>query len=75
MRLVVTAVGFAPATVSVSPDSHDLRITLDPAPFFDAVNVTSSRTDVPKLDPDGDDDGLHGIGSAWPPARSRSTTH
>ncbi len=31
--------------------TRDLRITLAPAPFFEAVNVTSSRTDVPKVDP------------------------
>ena len=28
-----------------------MRVTLSPAPFFEAVNVTSSRTDVPRADP------------------------
>ncbi|MEP7306207.1 MAG: TonB-dependent receptor [Acidobacteriota bacterium] len=51
MRLVVTAVGFTPATVSLASGARDLRIALEPAPFFEAVNVTSSRTDVPKVDP------------------------
>jgi outer membrane receptor protein involved in Fe transport len=49
--LHVTATGFSPATEVVRPGSGALRITLQPAPFFEAVNVTSSRTDVPKADP------------------------
>jgi len=48
-RVIVTAAGFAPATVDIT--DGELRITLDPAPFFEAVNVTSSRTDVPRADP------------------------
>ena len=31
--------------------SLNLRISLAPAPFFEAVNVTSSRTDLPRADP------------------------
>jgi outer membrane receptor protein involved in Fe transport len=50
-RVIVTAAGFAPATVDVSDASGELRIALEPAPFFEAVNVTSSRTDVPRADP------------------------
>lgn len=49
--LHITAPGFAPATEPVRPGSGAVRITLQPAPFFEAVNVTSSRTDVPKADP------------------------
>lgn len=49
--LRVTATGFAPATEAVRPGSGAVRITLQPAPFFEAVNVTSSRTGVPKADP------------------------
>ena len=47
---IVTAAGFALATVEVS-EASELRISLEPAPFFEAVNVTSSRTDVPRSDP------------------------
>jgi outer membrane receptor protein involved in Fe transport len=51
LRIVVTAPGFAPAMETVQADVRTVRITLEPAPFFEAVNVTSSRTDVPKADP------------------------
>jgi outer membrane receptor protein involved in Fe transport len=47
--VIVTDAGFAPATADVS--DGELRIALEPAPFFEAVNVTSSRTDVPRADP------------------------
>jgi outer membrane receptor protein involved in Fe transport len=50
-RIVVTAAGFAQSAQEVSPDSRELRVTLQPAPFFEAVNVTSSRADVPRADP------------------------
>jgi outer membrane receptor protein involved in Fe transport len=50
-RVVVTAAGFAPATADVGEPAGELRISLEPAPFFEAVNVTSSRTDVPRADP------------------------
>ena len=50
-RVIVTAAGFAPATVDVAEPSGDLRISLEPAPFFEAVNVTSSRSDVARADP------------------------
>jgi outer membrane cobalamin receptor len=51
LRVVATAVGFAQAVAMVEPESPPMRITLQPAPFFEAVNVTSSRTDVPASNP------------------------
>src|SRR6185295_3338778 len=51
LRVIVTAAGFAPATEIVTPGNRVLQITLQPAPFFEAINVTSSRTDVPRADP------------------------
>ena len=54
VRVVVSAAGFASATVDIGPadtSAAELRITLDPAPFFEAVNVTSTRTGVPRADP------------------------
>ncbi len=53
LRVVVTASGFARATQTVVPGERTVQITLQPAAFFEAVNVTSSRTDVPKADPTG----------------------
>ncbi len=50
-RVLVTAAGFAQAVQAVAPGTQELRVTLQPAPFFEAVNVTSSRTDVPRADP------------------------
>jgi outer membrane receptor protein involved in Fe transport len=51
LRLVVTAAGFAQAIETVAADRTTITITLQPAAFFEAVNVTSSRTDVPRADP------------------------
>jgi outer membrane receptor protein involved in Fe transport len=51
LSVVVTAPGFVEATVEVGAEAAGLRVTLQPAPFFEAVNVTSSRTDIPKTDP------------------------
>ena len=51
LTIVVTAPGFVEVVMPVPPDSSSLRAVLQPAPFFEAVNVTSSRTDVPKSDP------------------------
>ena len=51
LRVVVTAAGFAEVIEPVSFDSRYLQVTLQPAPFFEAVNVTSSRTDLPRADP------------------------
>src|ERR1700730_5481457 len=50
-RIVVTAAGFAQTVEPVSDNDVSLRITLQVAPFFEAVNVTSSRTGVPRADP------------------------
>jgi len=49
-RIVATAPGFA-ETTAMPPASGALEIVLQPAPFFEAVNVTSTRTDVPRADP------------------------
>ena len=51
LRVIVSAAGFAEAIAAVSLDSRYLQVTLQPAPFFEAVNVTSSRTDLPRADP------------------------
>ena len=50
-QVVVIAAGFSLLTVDVADSGGEQRITLDPAPFFEAVNVTSSRTDMPRADP------------------------
>ena len=50
-RLIVTASGFAQVILEVPADSGNVRVILQPAPFFEAVNVTSSRTEVAKADP------------------------
>jgi outer membrane cobalamin receptor len=50
-RIVVTAVGFASRTLDLPESGGELRLTLEPAPFFEAVNVTSSRTNTPRADP------------------------
>lgn len=49
--LVVTAPGFAPSSTSVPAGERTVDVTLQAAPFFEAVNVTSSRTDVARVDP------------------------
>jgi outer membrane receptor protein involved in Fe transport len=51
LQVVVTAAGFAQATTAVPIDSAPLQITLRPAAFFEEVNVTSSRADLPRTDP------------------------
>src|SRR5262245_31813532 len=51
LRVIVIAPGFAQAIAAAPEDDSPLQITLQPAPFFEAVNVTSSRSDVPKADP------------------------
>ncbi len=50
-RIVVSAPGFAQATEPVPAAGESLQITLQPAPFFEAVNVTSSRGEAPRADP------------------------
>jgi outer membrane receptor protein involved in Fe transport len=51
VQVVVTASGFAQATTAVTADSDPVQITLRPAAFFEEVNVTSSRADLPRTDP------------------------
>jgi outer membrane cobalamin receptor len=52
IRVVVTAPGFAPHATPLSPaPSGPLTITLEPAPFFDVVQVTSSRGLDARADP------------------------
>jgi outer membrane receptor protein involved in Fe transport len=51
MRITVSAPGFAQATEPVAATNESIQITLQPAPFFEAVNVTSSRGEAPKADP------------------------
>src|SRR5687767_4279545 len=50
-QVVVIAAGFSFVTVDVADSGGEQRITLEPAPFFEAVNVTSSWTDMPRADP------------------------
>ena len=49
--IVVTAPGFAPSETTVPAGERTVEVTLQAAPFFEAVNVTSSRTDVARVDP------------------------
>jgi len=49
--VLVNAPGFAPYRTRVSPGTRTVEVTLQPAPFFEAVNVTSSRTDTARVDP------------------------
>jgi len=49
--IVVTAPGFAPSSTTVPAGERTVEVTLQAAPFFEAVNVTSSRTDVARVDP------------------------
>jgi outer membrane receptor protein involved in Fe transport len=51
LRVVATASGFAQAVRAAPADGRPVEITLQPAPFFEAVNVTSSRADAPRSDP------------------------
>ncbi|HEY7187719.1 MAG TPA: TonB-dependent receptor [Vicinamibacterales bacterium] len=51
IRVIVTAPGFAPRMVDVGAGASQLTIELEPAPFFDAVQVTSSRGKEPQADP------------------------
>jgi hypothetical protein len=53
VRIVVTAAGFAQAVEPLSDGDRTVQITLQPAAFSEAVNVTSSRTDVPRADTTG----------------------
>ncbi len=50
-RIVVTAAGFAPAVQQAASGERNVQIRLTPSPFFEALNVTSSRSDLPRSDP------------------------
>lgn len=51
LTIFVTASGFVEVVMPVPADGSGLRVVLQPAPFFEAVNVTSSRTEVAKSNP------------------------
>jgi len=52
IRLIVTAPGFAQSIVMTPvPPAQPVVIVLQPAPFFEAVQVTSNRGDVARVDP------------------------
>ena len=52
IRVIVAAPGFAQAVFTLSSGAaRTLKITLQPAPFFEAIQVTSSRGDVAQADP------------------------
>ena len=52
VRLIVTAPGITQAVVTLSSGAaRRVQITLQPAPFFEVVQVTSSRSEVARTDP------------------------
>ena len=52
VRFIVTAAGFTRNVVTISADTpQNITIVLEPAAFFEAVQVTSSRSEVPASDP------------------------
>jgi outer membrane receptor protein involved in Fe transport len=51
LRIVVSAPGFAQAIEHAPVTGEGIRVTLQPAAFFEAVNVTSSRGEAPRADP------------------------
>ena len=51
LRIVVSAPGFAQTIEPAPAAGESIQITLQPAPFFEAVSVTSSRGDTPRADP------------------------
>src|SRR4051812_18830593 len=50
-EVIVNATGFAPFTATVPAGTRTVTVTLQPAPFFEAVNVTAARTEGPPADP------------------------
>lgn len=50
-EVVITAPGFAPSSTTLAPGAQTVEVTLEPAPFFEAVNVTSSRGEIARVDP------------------------
>jgi outer membrane cobalamin receptor len=52
VQLIVMSPGFTRYVVAISTDTRqNMTIVLEPAPFFEAVQVTSTRSDVPASDP------------------------
>jgi outer membrane cobalamin receptor len=52
VQLIVSAPGFTRYVLTMSADARqNMTITLEPAAFFEAVQVTSTRSDVPATDP------------------------
>ncbi len=52
LRLIVTVPGFEQAIITLAAGAaRTVQVTLKPAPFFEAVQVTSSRGDVARADP------------------------
>src|SRR5262249_34144151 len=51
IRLIVMAPGFAQRIIARGAGASPLPIELQPAPFFEAVQVTSSRGIEPRTDP------------------------
>ncbi len=51
LSVVVSAAGFDEVAIPVTAEADNLRVMLQPAPFFEAVNVTSSRAGLPRADP------------------------
>ncbi|MBI3047696.1 MAG: TonB-dependent receptor [Acidobacteria bacterium] len=52
IRLIVTATGFGQNIATIPAGAgQDVTIALQPAPFFEAVQVTSTRSDVARADP------------------------
>lgn len=52
IRVIVTAPGFAEAVVTLSRGGvRAFEVTLQPAPFFEAIQVTSSRGETAQADP------------------------
>ena len=49
--VVVVVPGFALSTTSAAAGVREVDVTLEPAPLFEAVNVTSSRGEVARVDP------------------------
>src|SRR5688572_6321479 len=52
VQLIVMSPGFTRYVLAISPGTRqNMTIVLEPAPFFEAVQVTSTRSDVPSTDP------------------------
>jgi outer membrane receptor protein involved in Fe transport len=51
VRIVVTASGFTQAVAQWAEAGGNVEIRLQPAAFFEVVNVTASRAEVPRVEP------------------------